>query len=377
MKLQIRVSPRAAKTQIMSNKKYAQSGTVVPAVMENDSYVESTDVSSPIRAASRDRKGKNRAEKTSNETEHGDAWQGSDGSGDEGFETLRGTGRRSTPVRTRSPLGPPITSDQRMADLNEIHGDFVQQFVLKAKAIEEKIRNGRGRKKPYFTEENFREMAIDWTLSVKEMMGIRHINTDNVKEIGKRFLPCLAQLHEQYEKKMRKKDDRDIDENHQNVIDLVTDEEDGDSDFGQESEYFQKSAEVKAFNEKVAQANAEASQRQTQISSSKPKSRIQPTARGNRGGSSFSGNGVTCGSRISGRGDFRREGWKGSGGFSRARSVSRGSRGISKRKGPSKRPSNGSTASGGSSNIFKSFARKTGGGGGTDGGFGSIGIMPT
>jgi bloom syndrome protein len=362
LKLQIRVSPKAAKVQTSSNKKQGHSGAGVAAAMDQDSYLESTDISSPIRGASRNRKGKTRAVAEPDEA-----------SEDEDFEPVREARRRSGIARTRSPLGPPITSDQRLeeANLNKIHRNMVEQFVIKAKGIDEKIRNQRGRKKPYFTEDNLREMAINWTLSVEDMMGIRGINIESVHEIGDRLLPCLQQSHDRYEEMMEEQEDRDIDENHQNVIDLVTDGDDGDSEYEQESGYFKPSAEVQAFNQRVAQAGTQSQQVQTQSKPPNPKLRTMSVARGSRAGSAAAGRVA----RSSGRGNFRRGGRRGSGGFPKGRAASRGSSGVAKRSSTSKRSSNGSTASRGPSNIFKSFAKK--GEGGTGGGRGGIGMMPT
>ena len=384
LKLQVRVSPKAVKTQATSTRKFGRSGTGVAAAQENDSYLDSTDVSSPIRAASSNRKGKNRSmDIQSNDDEHGNAryrFSASDGSDGEYFEPVREAGRRSAFSDTRPELGPPITRDQRIdeANLSDIHRDIIPHFVLAAKKIEEKIRNEKGRRKAIFNEENLREMAINWTITVDEMLEIRGINIENVKAFGARFLPLIQQYHDQYESMMHPEDDRDIDENHQNVIEISTDSDDEDDEYGQMSGYFTQSAEVQAFNKNVALAGAQSSQKQARLAPPKPKVKSKSGSRSGRSRSSYQG-GYT-GSRSSrgkssGRGDFRRGGRKGSGTFPRARSASRGS-GVPKRKSTAKRSSNGSTASAGPSNIFKSFANKDGGGGGT-GGFGGIGMMPT
>jgi bloom syndrome protein len=250
--------------------------------------------------------------------------------------------------------------------------------VLAAKKIEEKIRNEKGRRKAIFNEENLREMAINWTITIDEMLEIRGINVENVKAFGARFLPLIQQYHDQYESMMHPEDDRDIDENHQNVIEINTDSDDEDDEYGQMSGYFTQSAEVQAFNKSVALAGAQSSQQQARLDPPKPKVKSKSGSRGGRSGPSYQGSYSGSGSsrgKSSGRGDFRRGGRKGSGAFPRARSASRGS-GVTKRKSTAKRSSNGSTASAGPSNIFKSFANRDGGGGGT-GGFGGIGMMPT
>ena len=369
------------KTRTPSTKNYGRSGTGVTAAQEKDSYIESTDVSSPIRAASRNRKGKNRCiDVQSNDDEHGDAqhtFLASDGSEDENFEPIREAGRRSAFSDTRPQLGPPITRDQRIdeANLNDIHRDIIPHFVIAAKEIEEKIRNEKGRRKAIFNEENLREMAINWTITVDEMLEIRDINKDHVKAFGAQFLPLIHQYHDQYESMMRPENDRDMDENHQNVFVINTDSDDEDDECGQMSGYFTQSAEVQAFNESVALAGAQSSQQPSRTDPPKPKAKPKSGGQGSRGGSSYSGSysGSGLTRRSTGRGDFRGGGRRGSGGFPKARSASRGS-GVAKQKSSRKKSSNGSRASAGPSNIFKSFAKKDGGGGA--GGFGGIGMMP-
>jgi bloom syndrome protein len=371
------------KTRTPSTKNYGRSGTGVAAAQEKDSYIDSTDVSSPIRAASRNRKGKNRCmDVPSDDDDPGDVrhvFLASDGSEEEDFEPIREAGKRSAFSDTRPQLGPPITRDQRIdeANLCDVHRDIIPHFVMEAKKLEEKIRNEKGRRKAIFNEENLREMAINWTTTVEEMMEIRGINTDHVKAFGARFLPLIQRFHDIYESMMRRSEDRDIDQNHQNVIEISTDSDDEDDDCGQMSEYFTQSADVQAFNESVALAGAQSSRQPNRPAPPKPMAKPKPGGRGARGGASHSGSYPGSGSargRSTGHGDFRRGGRRGSGGFPKARSASRGS-GVTKRKSGGKRSSNGSTASVGPSNIFKSFVKKDGGGGG--GGFGDIRMMPT
>jgi hypothetical protein len=178
---------------------------------------------------------------------------------------------------------------------------------------------------------------------------------------------------------MRHEDDRDIDENHKNVIEISTDSDDEDDYCGQMSGYFTQSAEVQAFNESVALAGAQSSQQPSRTAPPKPKAKPKSGDRGSRVGSSYSGRSYSGSGSArgtsTGRGDFRGGGRRGSGGFPKARSASKGS-GVTKRKPGGKRPSNGITVSAGPSNIFKRFAKKDGGGGGA-GGLGGIGMMPT
>lgn len=128
-------------------------------------------------------------------------------------------------------IGPPITSDQQMAKLGDVHRVMVEQFVDAAKSLEEKIRNGTSARRPFFTESNFRQMAINWTLNLVDMKKIPDINPERVLSYGKRFLPLVSHYFTQYNAMMNEEEERlpVHDPNHQIVVpivDLVSDEED-------------------------------------------------------------------------------------------------------------------------------------------------------
>ena len=322
----------------------------------------STMFTSPLAPSSRrnNTKGKNRMVEVSDD----DDFLASDES--DAFEPVRPNATRK--ARRALPLGPPITTDGRLKNLPEPHQVSVHQFVDDAKKLEEKLRNRNGHSRPYFTENDFREMAINWTLTIEDMLQIPGINEDRVHRYGKSFLPLIEKYHNDYDEMMASNNDRDIDQNHQNVIDLCSDEDDDeydeeDDDYmsqaEQPSKYF-VSAQVEAFNAQVAQA-AQLPQR----SYPKPEAPKKP-----RGGSRGKGKGYKRGGRKS------NDSASGSGsGFRGGRSNS----GVSKRGGA--RRTSGGAKKGGtstgyqSSNIMKSFGRFNGGGGGGMGG--GIGMMPT
>jgi bloom syndrome protein len=129
-------------------------------------------------------------------------------------------------------LGPPITNDERMANLPELHRVFIDQFVEEANREMEKIRNARNLKKPIFTEANLREMAINWTITLDDMAEVPDINTEAVKMWGRKFLPIIQRFSANYEVAMNDYEDRDIDKNHQNVIDLCSEDEEDENEYG-------------------------------------------------------------------------------------------------------------------------------------------------
>jgi len=91
-------------------------------------------------------------------------------------------------------------------------------------------------------------------------LEIRDIDPDKVERYGKRFLKLIRNAENFYENMMRANEDRPQDPNHQNVINISSDED--DDDYGEfddlddnnmasqeeRSSYFQAAPEVDAFN---------------------------------------------------------------------------------------------------------------------------------
>ena len=91
------------------------------------------------------------------------------------------------------------------------------------------------------------------------MLEIPGIDPDKVQRYGNRLLKLVRLSHQGYESMMRQQEDRPQDPNHQNVIDISSDDDAneygglddlGDMEHLQEerSAYFRPPAEVEAFN---------------------------------------------------------------------------------------------------------------------------------
>lgn len=91
------------------------------------------------------------------------------------------------------------------------------------------------------------------------MFEIPGIDPDKVKRYGTRFLKLVNASQQGYESMMQQQEDRPQDPNHQNVIDISSDDDGpeygGFGDLGQDegsqeerSTYFQTPMEVEAFN---------------------------------------------------------------------------------------------------------------------------------
>jgi bloom syndrome protein len=249
-----------------------------------------------------------------------------------------------------------------MEALPELHRVFVCQFVEEAKMEVDRIKNDRNLARLFFTEANLREMAISWTMTLPDMRQIPGINVDAVSKWGKYFIPMITRYSKNYDDAMNGCEDRDIDTNHQNVIDLCSDDE--DEEFGLNDSEEEAIMQAEQLGSKYFQnPSAPTSVRRTESrgSSAAPRKNFrggsfQYRGRGRRGGGS------------------RRSGGSNSGQSTSGISKRKASGGASKRSGP--RTASDSTTSK-SFGLFKKFGNhgnSSGGGGG--GGGGGIGMMP-
>ncbi|KAK0118944.1 ATP-dependent DNA helicase sgs1 [Cadophora gregata] len=325
-------------------------------------YPTSTMLTSPISAAAWKSKANNPASKGAG-YERDDFVVSDDESDTEedAFESMKGTRCQAlnTPVNS---FASPITIDQRMAGLHEIHRAVVHEFVPKAKSLEEKLRNKAGARRAFFTESNFRDMAISFTTTLDAMRQIPGINVERVDTYGKHFTSLIKQFQTGYEEAMggakQQDQDEDMDTNHQNVIDLVTDDEgvdDEDQGIDEEDDDFEVDEETEA-----AMQLAERS-RYFEESSNGPFSRNGSTNSASTGQS-------RAGSTYRGRGKSRggkRYKPRTSTGSASGQSTS----GVRKKSWPGQRKSRARKTSG------LKFAQQSGRAGGSGGM--SIGMMPT
>lgn len=125
LKLQIRVSPDG-------QKKRPQNSNVTGVAAAMDDYPQSTNVPSPVQSASRRRQirqGKQGAKKRPSSGHEDD--DDDDDADSDGFERIRIAGK---PNRSKkNTVGPPITDDTRMKDLDPSHRLVVEEFVRQAK----------------------------------------------------------------------------------------------------------------------------------------------------------------------------------------------------------------------------------------------------
>ncbi|KAF7958714.1 hypothetical protein EAE96_002248 [Botrytis aclada] len=223
------------------------------------------------------------------------------------FEPTRGSNRKMRGIRQTSRIGPPITADEEMERLDPVHQEVVIAFVRDAKKLEEDLRNKNNHRKPYFTEVEFRRMAIRWTTSTTLMLQIPGIDENNVASYGKRFLKLLEERRSHYNEMMDPHFKPD--KNHL-IVNLVSEDDDSgmEDEYGDRSEepspYFQVDPAVRAFNERMETAaqvprtqptQAESSKKSYQKGSNGNKSKPQFNSRRKSGGSTSSRAGSSSG----------------------------------------------------------------------------------
>ncbi|KAK4217688.1 ATP-dependent DNA helicase hus2/rqh1 [Rhypophila decipiens] len=288
--------------------------------------------------------------------------------------------------QTLHELGPPISKDQlsRRGPSNAIHEAAVESFLGQAGELEERLRNDNGLRRNLFTEQQFRDMAINWTTTVKRMYTIPGIDKEKVDKYGIRFLPLLNKCHRHYQEMMGTKTSSAAEPSNtvRDVVDLISSDEDevfdgDDIDFDIEedqeealesSRFFHGRdhgagpAPARAKTERPSAAPSESNwfEQFERLNSQQPPSRPQATTMTKKNTAWKGGGKNRFGKKYSGR--------------PRAPSATRSSSsgGVTKRKTTSARRSAG--ASGGTSGAKgKGSGAKKGGGGGYGSG---ISTMP-
>ena len=178
------------------------------------------------------------------------------------------------------------------------------------------------------------------------MLGIPGIDPQRVSLFGKKFLKLIGQAHTAYDNMMQRHEDRDADPNHNVVISISSDEDESGAEFedledddfplsqGEQSQYFQPSVDVDAFNAQCEYLAVLGGRRLTfavsqtptlQPSQARPTGRLPSQAR-EPGRRAVGRGGPRSGSRGAAKGAFKKGSRKGSTGPGRGRGTSQASR---------------------------------------------------
>lgn len=287
---------------------------------------------------------------------------------DDGFEPVRDAARSRS--RTKAPLGPPITKDFGLeaANLPDMHEDILAEFMAQAKKLEANIRHDKSLRKPLFTEIQLRSMCIHWTTIPEEILRIKDVDEARVRPYLPKFASLVKQFNGRYEEMMGHKEDRDIDPNHNPIIEISSGGEDNESSDhdedisdGEPSKFFPSvPPAVQEFNDALAGTQMFKAPK-PRAQSFQPKNRPYRGGRGGRGGSS------------------RRAAGDRSSGSRRSSGPTASTAGVKKQQ-ASKRDGSGRPSGRGGGSVFQNYARPSGGGsrGGQGGSvMGHFGAMPT
>lgn len=183
----------------------------------------------------------------------------------DGFEPVRERGQVTRQLPKKPPARP-ITSDLTMDNLSDTHRMVVEDFVQNAKDINNRLMMDNNLFMAPFTDTMLRQMAIEFPDSLEEMKQIRDIKADQVDAFGKPFLKLLKSSKRFYEEMSGLAEEgQPFDRDAYNVINLVSDDEGDDDDYGSfngsgmdedDEDGGECSAYFQASNPKVAAFNA-------------------------------------------------------------------------------------------------------------------------
>jgi len=250
VKIQVRVSPNGKKaSKAIEKPRKKQRGTGVAAA-EDDDYPASTNISSPIQARSRRKLVRRKQPPEPDQDSEEDIAS---------FEPIReyGVPEQRKPHKS----GRPITTDEKIAQLNEIHQYILEDFVETAKKTLNNIVIQKQLTRAPISDTTLREIAINFPQTEEEMLAIGGMGEDKFRLCGHRLLGLIKQAHNNYEAMMRAQEDRPDDPNHRTVVEISDDdynEPNDDEDVISQSEvdfeesessrYFSVADEVEDFN---------------------------------------------------------------------------------------------------------------------------------
>lgn len=247
LKIQVLASPRnKPQAKVAKSRKKAKGTGVIAAA---DDYPASTNVSSPIQPRSRGKL----AQCDQMEDSDDDFIVQSDE--EDNFGPSRRTKKKAN-VDSRSA---PITTDEDISALNEIHQHILEDFVQRAKKDVQRITIAKSLRRKPITDRMLREIAINFPQNDQQLRKLTGLNAEMYKVFGPLLLRLITTSYDNYEAMMRAQEDRPDDPNHQTVVEISDDEMEGDdcfdeSDFDMEeaerSHYFGVSDEVSQFNER-------------------------------------------------------------------------------------------------------------------------------
>lgn len=207
----------------------------------------------------------------------GDEMEAED-SNDDAFEPIRDAGRPAkSKSKTRLLGADPITTDQQLDSLNDIHQEVVADFVNHARQVFQHEVTKKSLRQIPFSDGMFRKMAMDFPDTLEELMRIPAIEKERVQIYGSKLLKMIRTYKTNYDNMMRSHEDKPEDPNHAITVDLVSDDEEGQEDEYSDLELSQ--VEESGYFSSNAQPISGSLQRFTAPAESAPRPRMQSASR--------------------------------------------------------------------------------------------------
>lgn len=253
--------PKKAPSKKAGAQKSRKKGGVtgVTAALEDD-YPASTNVSSPVTARSKRIHGRRAQIQDSSEDEEDQ---------DEGFAPIKDFGIPRAQKKSR--MGPPITKDRKMGQLNDVHRQVLDVFIADARNAITRIMFEKGLGQRQVTDSLLREIGVKFPKNEKELVRITSntLNPETQKIFGPTLLRLVNIASDNYDAIMAaqgndlelnnaESEEEDMDPNHNIVVEISDDELD-DEEFSpsddeveesENSRYFSSNTDIVRFENK-------------------------------------------------------------------------------------------------------------------------------
>ena len=187
-----------------------------------DDYPASTNVSSPVQPRALGKQPLRRQVPDSSDEDEGED--------SDGFAPVREYGAPRPAKRSR--IGPAITNDEQIMDLDEIHQYILEDFVEKARLELGKILIAKNLKQKPVSDRVLRDIAIHFPRTEAGLKRMTGMNAEMYKICGPALLRLVKSAYNEY--KAMVEVEADDDPNHRTVVEISDDEVD-------ESDYFSDS----------------------------------------------------------------------------------------------------------------------------------------
>ena len=249
LEIQIRISPNGkakSKTTTRAKKKNVKKTGNTGVQASIDEYPPSTNVCSPLQS----RSGLSTKHKTR-------VFESDEDDDIEDFGPLQ---KAYVPPQSRKQeLGPPITVDERIAQLDQIHKHILTDFVEKARQSVNKIMIAKSLRRRPISDTTLREIAIAFPKAKSAMLQIPDMDEEKFELFGRDLLKLCREAHSDYEAMIEAHEDLPINDQ-QPVVEISDDNDDfvvpdeqseiddDELDESEESRYFSVSGEAEHFN---------------------------------------------------------------------------------------------------------------------------------